>query len=52
MYIDGHKREDVVEHQKKFLRQLVAGDFLTKDGAPTDKAKNAFPSDIESPSAE
>jgi len=39
----------VVEHRKKFLRQLVAGGFLTKDGAPNDEAKNAFPTDIESP---
>lgn len=52
VYIDGHERGDVVEHRKKFLRQLVAGGFLTKDGAPNDEAKNAFPDDIESPSAE
>jgi len=52
VYIDGHERHDVVEHRKKFLRQLVAGGFLTKDGAPNDEAKNAFPDDIESPPAE
>ena len=52
VYIDGHEREDVVEHRKKFLRQLVAGGFLTKDRAPNDEVKNAFPDDIESPSAE
>ena len=52
VYIDGHEQGDVVEHRKKFLRQLVAGGFLTKDGAPNDEAKNAFPDDIESPSAE
>ena len=44
--------EDVVEHRKKSLRQLVAGGFLTKDVAPNDEAKNAFPDDIECPSAE
>lgn len=38
----------MVEHRKKFLCQLVAGGFLTKDGAPNDEAKNAFPTDIES----
>ena len=52
IYIDGHERDDVVEHRKKFLRQLVAGGFLTKDGAPNDDSKNAFPDDIESPPAE
>ena len=45
VYIDSHEREDVVAHRKKFLRQLVAGGFLTKDGAPNDEAKNAFPND-------
>lgn len=52
VYIDDHGRDDVVEHRKKFLCQLVAGGFLTKDGAPNDEAKNAFPDDIESPPAE
>ena len=45
VYIDSHEREDVVKHRKKFLRQLVAGGFLTKDGAPNDEAKNVFPND-------
>ena len=40
--------ERMLSNRKKFLRQLVAGGFLTKDGAPNDEAKNAFPDDIES----
>ena len=52
VYIDGHEREDVVEHRKKFLRQLVAGGFLTKDDAPTEEAKSSFPANIESPPPE
>ena len=52
MYIDGHEREDFVKHRKKFLCQLVASGYLTKGGAPNGEAKNAFPDDIESPSAE
>ena len=52
VYIDGHEREDVVKHRQKFLRQLVASGFLTKDDAPTGEAKDAFPSDIESPPPE
>ena len=52
IYIDDHERDGVVEQRKKFLRQLVAGGFLTKDGAPNDNAKNAFPDDIKSPPAE
>lgn len=49
VYIDGHERDDVIEHRKKFLCQLVAGGFLVKEDAPTDEAKSAFPSDISSP---
>ena len=52
VYLDGHEREDVVKHRKKFLCQLVASGFLTKDDAPTEEAKDAFPSDIESPPPE
>ena len=50
VYIDGHERDDVTEHRRKFLRQLVAGGFLTKDLAPSPEAKDAFPNDIEEPS--
>ena len=52
VYIDGHERQDVIEHRRKFLRKLVAGGFLTKEDAPTEEAKSAFPTDIESPAAE
>ena len=31
------------------MRQLVAAGFLTKEGAPCDDVKEAFPSDIEEP---
>ena len=48
VYIDGHERPDVIEHRRKFLRKLVAGGFLTKENAPTEEAKSAFPVDIES----
>ena len=51
VYINGHERVDVVEHRRKFLRQLVSGGFLIKD-APTEETKSAFNSDIDSPSAE
>lgn len=49
VYIDGHERPDVVEHRQHFLRQLVAGGFLTKEAAPSDEARDAFPTDIEQP---
>ena len=49
VYIDGHERADVVQHRKRFLHQLVAAGFLTKEGAPCDDVKEAFPSDIEEP---
>ena len=52
IYIDGHERPDVVQHRWCFLRQLVAGGFLTKEDAPSDEAKEAFPTDIEQPPAE
>ena len=38
----------MIEHRRKFLRKLVAGGFLTKENAPTEEAKSAFPVDIES----
>ena len=49
VYIDGHERDDVVESHQRFLRQLVAGGFLT---APSPEASAAFPSDIEPPSTD
>ena len=52
VYIDGHERPDVVQHRRRFLRQLVAGGFLTKEDAPSNEAKEAFPTAIEQPPAE
>ena len=52
IYIDGHERDDVIQHRKTFLRQMVASGFLLKDRAPNDEAKEAFPCDIESPTPE
>ena len=52
IYIDGHEREDVIQHRKKFLHQMIASGFLLKDHALNDEAKEAFPSDLESPTPE
>lgn len=49
VYIDGHECPDVVQHRNHFLRQLVACGFLTKELAPNDEAKAAFPTDVETP---
>ena len=49
VYIDGHERDDVVMHRQKFLRQLIVGGFLTPELAPSDEAKEAFPTDIDPP---
>ena len=50
--MDGHEREDFVEHRVKFLRKMVALGFLNKTNAPTEEAKNALPNDLECPSDE
>ena len=42
VYIDGHEREDVVSHRRKFLHQLIAGGFLTLEFAPSIEAKEAI----------
>ena len=34
VYIDGHERDDVIQHRHKFLRQLIGGGFLTPECAP------------------
>ena len=52
VYIDGNERDDVVESHQRFLRQLVAGGFLTAESAPSPEASAAFPSDIEPPSTD
>ena len=49
VYIDGHERHDVVQHRCRFLRQMISSGFLTKDSAPSEEAKEAFPDDLESP---
>ena len=49
VYIDGHERDDVVQHRQRFLRPLIVGGFLTPELAPSDEAKEAFPTDIDPP---
>ena len=51
-FVDGHEREDVVAYRTKFLRRMVSLGFLNPDNAPTDKAKNAIPSNLGPPPAE
>ena len=46
IFVDGHEW-DVVENQKKFLRQMVMFGFLNAANAPTDKAKSVHPDDLE-----
>ena len=41
--VDRHKRDDVVEHRKRFLRKVVALGFLNKENAPTEEATEALP---------
>ena len=36
----------------KKVRQMIASGFLLKDHAPNDEAKEAFPSDLNSPTSE
>lgn len=52
IYIDGHECDDVIQHHKTFLRQMISSGFLLKDHAPNDEAKEAFPCDLESPTPE
>ena len=40
MYIDGHKREDVVEYRKGFVGRMAEIGFLNKGNAPTPEAAN------------
>ena len=51
-FVDGHEREDVVKHRKKFLRKMVGIGFLRPDNAPTEEARSALPVDLETPSEE
>ena len=32
-FVDGHERDDVVEHRRKFFRQMVSMGFLNSDNA-------------------
>ena len=48
-FVDGHERADVVQYRSNFLRKMVGLGFLNQDNAPTEEAKMALPSDLESP---
>ena len=52
VYIDGHERDDVVQHRQRFLRQMVSGGFLSRESAPSEEARSAFPNDLEPPPVE
>ena len=52
VYIDGHERDDVVQHHQRFLYQMVSGGFLSHESAPSEEACSAFPDDLEPPSVE
>ena len=41
-FIDGHKRDDVVEYRRKFLRKLIGLGFLNEGNAPTEDARTAL----------
>lgn len=49
MYVDGHECSNVVEYRKKFLRKNVCYTvgFLNKSNAPTEKAAECLPTDLE-----
>ena len=51
-YVDRHKRDDVVEYRKRFLRKVVALGFLNKENAPTEEAKEALLVDLHAPPQE
>ena len=51
-FVDGHERPDVVEYRNSCLRKMVELGFLNPDNAPTEDAKKALPSDIETPCPE
>ena len=48
-FVDGHKRDDVVQYRNTFLQRMAFLGFLNYDNAPTDEARNALPSDLEAP---
>ena len=43
VFIDGHKRPDVVESREKFLRKMTECGFFRPDNAPTEEA---LPADV------
>jgi hypothetical protein len=47
-FVDGHERDDVVNYRNIFLRRMASLGFLNCANAPTDKARNAQPSDFGS----
>ena len=49
VFIDGHERPDVIESLKIFLRKMVKIGFLHFTNAPTDRARQALPEDIDPP---
>ena len=51
-FVDGHERDDVVEYRGKFLRKMVGLGFLNENNAPTEKAKQSLPRDLECPAKE
>ena len=51
-FVDGHKRDDVVEYRKTFLRRRLALGFLNESNAPTEEAKKALNTDLDPPRPE
>jgi len=49
-FVDGHEREDVVEHRNEFFRKMVGLGFVNKNNAPADKVKQSLPQDLQCPS--
>ena len=49
IFVDGHERPDVIESRKGFLRKMVKIGFLHFTNAPTDRARQALPEDVDPP---
>jgi len=47
VYIDGPKRDNIVEYHQKFLHKMIANGFLNKDNASTAEAEQCLPTDLE-----
>ena len=52
MFFDGHKRKDVIEARRIFLRNMAEIGFLHSDHAPIPEAARTFPSSVPLPSTE